>query len=101
MTLHVGQRKLKCLLDSGASHSFIATNIIRELGLKMRFSDELEVALTDNSVVCLHEFVDLPVCFACNATQEIACHIIPSLHSPIILGMDWLRKWNLHVDWLH
>ena len=99
--LNVGQRKLKCLLDSGASHSFIAANIIRELGLKMRFADSLEVALADNSVVCLHEVVDLPVCFACNAMQDITCCIIPSLHLPIILGMDWLRKWNPHVDWLH
>ena len=99
--LHVGQCKLKCLLDSGASHSFVAANIIRELGLKMHFVDALEVALTDNSVVYLHEVVDLPVCFACNATRETACCIIPSLHSPIILGIDWLRKWNPHVDWLH
>ena len=99
--LHVGQRKLKCLLDSGASHSFIAANIIRELGLKTRFTDSLEVALADNSVVCLREVVDLPVRFACNAMQEITCHIIPLLHSPIILGMDWLRKWNPRIDWLH
>ena len=96
--LHVGQRKLKCLLDSGASHSFVAANIIRELGLKTRFADALEVALTDNSVVCLREVVGLPVRFACNATQELACRIISSLHSPIILGIDWLRKWNPHVD---
>ena len=99
--LHVGQRKLKCLLDSGASHSFIAANIICELGLKTHFADALEVALADNSVVCLREVVDLPVHFACNAMQEITCCIIPSLHSPIILGMDWLRKGNPHVDWLH
>ena len=51
LTLHVGQRKLHCLLDSGASHSFIAANIIRELGLKTHFVDALEVLLTDNSVV--------------------------------------------------
>ena len=90
--LHVGQHKLKCLLDSGASHSFVAANIISELGLKTRFTDALEVALADNSVVCSREVVDLPVRFACNATQEIACRIILSLHLPIILGMDWLRK---------
>ena len=101
MTLHVGQHKLKCLLDSGASHSFVAANIIRELGLKTRFADALEVALTENSIVCSPEVVDLPVLFTCNTTQEIACCIIPSLHSPIILGMDWLRKWNPHFDWLH
>ena len=101
MTLHVGQCKLKCLLDSGASHSFVAANIIHELGLKIHVADALEVALADNCVVCLRKVVDLPVCFACNATQEIACRIIPSLHSPIILGIDWLRKWNPRVDWLH
>ena len=90
--LHVGQRRLKCLLDSGASHSFVLANIIHELGLKTRFEDALEVALADNSVVCSREVVDLPVCFTCNATQAIACRIMPSLHAPIILGMDWLRK---------
>ena len=101
LTLHVGQRKLKCLLDSGTSHSFVAANIIHELRLKTCFADALEVALADNSVVYSREVVDLPVCFACNTTQDITCHIIPSLHSPIILAMDWLRKWNPHVDWLH
>ena len=99
--LHVGQRKLKCFLDSSASHSFVAINIIRELRLKMHFANVLEVALADNSIVHSHEVVDLPVHFPCNATQETACRIIPSLHSPIILGMDWLRKWTLCVDWLH
>ena len=96
--LHVGQLKLQCLLDSGTSHSFVAANIIRELGPTMHFADTLEVALIDNSVVCLREVVDLPVRFACNTMQEIVCHIIPLLHSPIILGIDWLRKWNPHVD---
>ena len=99
--LHVGQRKLKCLLDSGASHSFVAANIICELGLKTHFTNALEVALNDNSVVYSREVVDLPVHFAYNAMQETACRIILSLHSPIILGMDWLRKWNPHDDWLH
>ena len=89
------------MLDSGTSHSFIAANIIRELGLKTHFVDALEVLLADNSVVCLCEVIDLPVHFACNVMQDIAYQIIPSLHSPIILGMDWLRKWNPHVDWLH
>ena len=99
--LHVGQHKLKWLLDSDASHLFVSANIIHELGLKMRFSDALEVALADTSVVCLRKVVDLPVHFACNAIQEIACCIILSLHLPIILGMDWLKKWNSRVDWLH
>ena len=58
------QRKLHFLLDSGASHSFIAANVIRELGLKTHFVDALEVLLADNSVVCLCEVVDLHVCFA-------------------------------------
>ena len=88
-------------MDSGASHSFVSANIIRELGLKTCFEDALKVALTDNSVVCSREVVDLPVRFTCNATQAIACCIMPSLHAPIILSMDWLRKWNLHIDWLH
>ena len=35
--LHVGQRGLKYLLDSGASHSFVSADIIRELGLKTHF----------------------------------------------------------------
>ena len=73
--LHVGQHKLECLLDSGASHSFIAANIIRELGLKTRFADTLEVALAENSVVCLREVVDLPVCshLQCN-TRNCLSH---------------------------
>ena len=64
-------------MDSGASHSFIAANIIRELGFKTRFVNALEVLLADNSVVCLHEVVDLPVRFTYNAMQDIACRIIP------------------------
>ena len=88
-------------MDSGTSHSFVAANIIRELGLKTRFVDALEVLLADNSIVCSCEVADLHVHFACNAMQDITCRIIPSLHLPIILGVDWLRKWNPHVDWLH
>ena len=90
--LHIGQHWLKCLLDSGARHSFVSASIICELGFKAHFEDAFEVALADNSAVCSREVVDLPVRFTCNAMQAIACHILPSLHAPIILGMDWLRK---------
>ena len=69
--------------------------------MKTRFVDALEVLLADNSVVCSREVADLHVHFTCNATQDITCRIIPSLHSPIILSMDWLRKWNPRVDWLN
>jgi len=32
-------------------------------------------------------------------TQVQQAYVIPELHTPILLGYDWLRKHNPRIDW--
>ena len=44
---------VSCLVDSGATHTFIATKVFARLGLQVVPAEQLEVTLADSSVfVC-------------------------------------------------
>ena len=62
--LHVGNSALKCLLNSGASHSFISSDIIKQFGLNRYKYDALEVRLADGSTVRIAKIAVVPVHFA-------------------------------------
>ena len=62
--LHVGDSALKYQLDSGASHSFISSDIAKQFGLNIYKYNALEIRLADGSAVKTDEIVVVPVHFA-------------------------------------
>ena len=92
---------VSCLVDSGATHTFIAADAVARLGLQPVPAEQLEVTLDDESVFVCSEKVDMPVVFGAMGTFgeqypcTKTCLVAGRLHQDVILGMDWLQREDL------
>ena len=86
---------MECLVDSGATHSFVHSHVAGTGGLKLEPVSKLNVTLANGSLVSsvsrffLHleipgKISEQPVVI------EQHVHVLPDLTSDVILGMDWL-----------
>ena len=83
----------RILFDSGASHSFISTPYVRELGLE---GQTLENSLHVSSHLGTRVSVDL-ICWGCELeifgillTMDL--RVMDMSEFDVILGMDWLME---------
>ena len=89
----------KILLDYGASHSFIATSVTRELGLEV---ETLGEPLYVSSSLWIRVSIDM-ICQGCKL--EISGILLTvdlrdmyMLVFDVILGMDWLMAYRVISD---
>ena len=87
------------LLDSGASHNFIAVPQTIKLSKSIHKSllcpiNPIEVHLVENSTVISHKIVHLPLTIADSAYFTIELWVFPVLSHSIILIMLFLDKLN-------
>ena len=94
-----------CLVDSGATHTFIASEVVAGLGLQPVPAEQLEVTLADGSVFVCSEKVNVPVVFGAMGTFgehypcTLTCLVAGRLHQDVILGMDWLQCEDPLISW--
>jgi hypothetical protein len=87
------------MIDSGASISFIHQN----LALQHQFTttnQTLNISLADGSI---HKSTSATRLVLQSTNTHFETHpfqLIPLGNYPVILGMDWLRKHNPHLDWI-
>ena len=87
---------VSCLVDSGATHKFIAAEVVAWLGLQPVPAEQLEVTLAYESVFVCLEKVDVPVVFGAMGTFGkhcpcmLTCRIAGQLPQDMALGLDWL-----------
>ena len=55
---------VRALVDSGATHNFVASSIVRRAKLRTSKAGELKVTLADGSTTLVREAVYLPVRFS-------------------------------------
>ena len=77
LKLCVSDSALKCLLDSGASHSFISQEIVDQFGLNTYNAESLNVCLANGSTVRTAAMAVVPVRFAGGAEQLLECRVLP------------------------
>ena len=90
----------KVLFDSGASHSFIAASVARELGLEV---ETLEEPLYVSSPLGTRVSVNL-ICRDCELEISVILltvdlRVMDMLESDVILGMDWLTAYRVVIDY--
>ena len=92
-------------MESSATHTFIATDVVSWLGLQPIPAEHLEVNLADKSVFVCLEKVDVPVVFGSMGTFgehypcTLTCLVAGRLHQDMILGMDWLQREDPLISW--
>ena len=86
------EEKVRALVDSGSSHSFVHPRIVEKLGLETLPRADLVVELANGSRQTINRVVN-ELSFHLGGGESKACfHELPLGHFDVILGMDWLRK---------
>ena len=88
-----------CFFYSGATHSFISVRLVEKLGLTpTRRSSLLSVTLPDGKTVSCEELYE-----GC-PLRMYECQFLAELYKfeltdfGVILGMDWLAKYQTQID---
>ena len=89
----------RVLFDSGASHSFITTSCVRELGLEV---ETLEKPLYVSSPLMTRVSVDM-ICRGCELEISgilltVDLRVMDMLDFDVILRMDWLTAYQVIID---
>ena len=81
-----------CLVDSGATHSFINANIAVQCKLPLLHCSTLAVMLENGTQVTTQLTYEVSVQFDANLTHLVTCHVVTNLTSLVMLGIDWLTE---------
>ena len=89
----------RVLLDSGASHSFIAASVVIELGLEV---ETLEEPLYVSSPLGIRARIGM-ICRGCEleisgTLLKVDLRIMDMSEFDVILGMDWLTAYRVVID---
>lgn len=93
---------VKVLIDSGADDNFMDFTFAQQSGLQ---TVPLECPLVANALDGRHlakitqETKPVELIISGNHHEKVSFKLISSPHSPIILGLPWLKLHNPHLDW--
>lgn len=90
------------LVDSGADESFIDESIVNQHSIPVvPLSDTRTIYAVNGSVLAqvTHQTQPVTMLTSGNHREEIQLFVIRSPHSPLILGLPWLKTHNPHLDW--
>jgi len=91
---YIANRCVKALFDSGATHSFVSSLCVAELGLLVReLSFELLVSTPASG-----KFLTSTVCSECPVIVEGCMFKINLIDLDVILRMDWLSANHILID---
>ena len=84
--------KVRALVDSGSSHSFIHPRVVEKLILETLPRVDLVVELTNGSSQVINRVVKELGFSLGEGESKASFHELPLGHFDVILGMDWLEK---------
>ena len=94
-------KPFNALVDSGSTHCFVDTDFVTIHKLKTRAVPPIALRLFDgssNSIITLA--CDLPLYFPCGTLQTVTAYVTTLDSScSIVLGHDWLAKYNPSINW--
>ena len=90
---------VKCMLDSGATHSFVHPCIVQTTEGQPSEGAVLTVTVANGSKLLCHDVCTLDLTFTVEGgNRQVAVllqlHVLEGLQSNVILGMDFLKWYN-------
>ena len=98
-----GSFSVNALVDSGADDNFMDLGFARKVGIPLEaLPDPITVKALDGRILAriTHCTIPLQLQVSGNHSEIIRFYVLPSPHSPIVLGLTWLKQHNPHIDWV-
>ena len=98
----IANNKIRCLVDSGSSRSYLSDRVVQEAGLPTCLipPEETKAAqLPGGRTVPILEETVLSVTLHPRLSDTIRFRIYPSLEYDAMLGKDWLDRLNPVINW--
>ena len=91
---------VKVLIDSGASHSFLSTQLADHLQdyRTSRSAEQLEVGVANGESLTTRGHLQLPIAFG-DWKASVGVYALKLPYHDMILGRDWLKAINPQIDW--
>jgi len=87
----IADRSLRALVDSGSTHSFIATSAASQLGVVYESRPGLSVAVANGDrVLCAGVCRALPITIA-HERFDVDLYVLPLDNYDVVLGCSWLK----------
>ena len=91
---------INCMLDSGATHSFVHPRIVQTTEVQPSECAELTVTVANGSKALYRDVRMLDLMFTVDGgdrqvTVSLQLYVLDELQSNMILGMDFLKRYNL------
>lgn len=94
---------LHALVESGSDDNFIDSNLVSQAGIPTEILSSPTDALSLDSNLLTHithRTIPLSLIVSGNHRETIQFFVISSPHSPLVLGLPWLRLHNPHINWV-
>lgn len=94
---------LSAFVDSGADENFLDASFATQAGIAVEpLAAPLDANALDGKLIArvTHTTELLKLVLSGNHHEAIRFHVIPSPHTPLILGQPWLKRHNPHFDWV-
>ena len=99
VAVSIAVRRVIALIDSGASQSYMAPKTASLCEWECEFA-ELYLELADGSKITSTQQTQFTKCTVGEAVSQIKFTITKLLSNvDVVLGMDWLARWNPVIDW--
>ena len=99
VSISVAGRRCVALIDSGASQSYISPEIVTLCELQCS-PTLIHVELADGSKVRSIQQTQAVPCIVGNSICQTTFTVTKLLSNvDVVLGMDWLMRWNPVIDW--
>ena len=99
VAVSINGRRCVALLDSGASQSYIAPDTVTLCELNC-IPSVMHLELADGSKIESTAQTEDAVCILGECIGKMSFTVTQLLSNvDLVLGMDWLRKWNPVIDW--
>ncbi len=93
-----GERRLRCLFDTGASASFVRQDVVERIASRIKLPSPETYTLGDGKgrlrvkeAAILHVYVE-------GLRIRDAFIVAPTLSDQVIIGADTLQKWRIKLD---
>lgn len=94
---------LKALLDSGCTRCLVRPALVEKFGIRLRrLKIPIALGQVDGSVAggipATFTTVSLEMTMG-SQSETLSFTVTPGMNRLLILGLNWLKKWNPRVDW--